>query len=92
MLVIRIELHSAITKKITVIGEMIVHNVGGTASKGNYEVCVGRKNHVGNLKKIFHEPLRRGKVQNHPRKSQNVWRLVTKALLSVFPEENKSKS
>lgn len=92
MIVVKIELHSAITRKVTTIGQMIIHNVGGTSDRGNYEVCVARKSENNfNLRKTFHNPVRRGSVKNHPRKTQNVWRLVTKALLSAFPEEDKTK-
>lgn len=92
MLVVKIELHSAITKKVTTIGQMIIHNVGGTSTCGDYEVCVARKSEDNfDLRKTFHNPARRGTVKNHPRKSQNVWRLVAKALLAAFPEEDKSK-
>ena len=45
MLVIKIELHSAITKKITVIGQAIIANDGTSYSpqKGNYKCWIGRK-------------------------------------------------
>ena len=72
MLVINVELHSAITHKITTIARMSISNVGGTVSRGDYSA------------KTFHkttgEPLRSGEVLNHPRISANVWVLVRKAL------------
>ena len=87
MIVIRIELHSHITKKISVLGQMIIANTGGSHKRGDYSVHVGNKKDVGNLGKIFHTPLRSGSVKDYPRLSYNVWRLVIRALLSAFPEE-----
>jgi len=86
MLVVNIELHSASTGKKTLLGQTIIHNVGGTQTSGNYEVKVGHKNDVGDLKKIFHKPLRIGHVLGHQRLSANVWTLVLKALNEAFPE------
>lgn len=87
MIVVKIELHSAITKRITILGTMIIHNVGGTAKRGNYEVCVGNKRDVHDLTKVFNQPQRKGVVYDYPRQSYNVWRLVSRALLNAFPEE-----
>lgn len=87
MIVIKIELHSAITKKITVLGTAIIHNIGGTRDRGNYLVKVGNKKNLS-LDRIFNNPLREGEVNNYPRLSYNIWRLVIRSLLSAFPEEN----
>lgn len=87
MIVVKIELHSAVTNRITTLGTMIIHNVGGTAKRGNYEVCVGNKRDALDLRKVFNQPQRRGKVDDYPRAAYNVWRLVSRALRSAFPEE-----
>tara|TARA_Y100000310_G_scaffold211266_1_gene212027 strand:- start:7064 stop:7330 length:267 start_codon:yes stop_codon:yes gene_type:complete len=87
MIVVKVELHSAITGKVKTLGQMIIHNVGGTEKSGNYEVKVARKNDVGDLRKNFFTPLRTGRVQNYPRLSYNVWRLVLRSLRATFPEE-----
>lgn len=86
MLVISIELHSARTGERKLLGQTIIHNVGGTHTSGDYEVEVGHKNDVGNLRKIHTKPLRKGQVFGHPRLSANVWTLVLKGLSSAFPE------
>lgn len=91
MIVIKIELHSAITRKVTTLGQMIIANTGGTLKRGDYSVHVGNKKDVGNLGKILKSPLRTGRVENYPRISYNVWRLVVRALLSAFPEEGRKK-
>lgn len=86
MLIVSVELHSARTGEKTLLGQTIIHNVGGTATSGDYEVKVGHKSHVGDLRKIFTKPLRTGQVIAHPRLSANVWTLVLKGLSSAFPE------
>lgn len=86
MLVVTVELHSAKTGEKTVLGQTIIHNVRDTTTSGDYEVKVGRKNNVGDLRKIFHKPLRTGQSLGHARLSANVWTLVAKALCSAFPE------
>lgn len=86
MLVVTVELHSARTGERKLLGQTIIHNVGGTHTSGDYEVEVGHKNDVGNLRKIHTKPLRKGQVIGHARLSANVWTLVAKALCSAFPE------
>lgn len=87
VLVIKVELHSAVTRKVTLLGSMIIDNVGGTKESGNYRVRVGHKKNCDDLKAVAVNPLREGSVKNFPRLSYNVWRLVYRALKSTFPEE-----
>lgn len=86
MLVVTVELHSAITGEKTLLGQTIIHNIGGTHTSGDYQVEVGHKSDVGNLRKIHTKPLRKGQVIGHPRLTANVWTLVLKGLKSAFPE------
>lgn len=95
MIVVKIELHGAVTGKVTEIGRLLIGNDGSEAAqgRGNYDVKVLRKR-ARTLVAIpaFHEwhtePVTRtGRVENYPSRSYNVWRLVTKALKSAFPEE-----
>lgn len=88
MIVVRIELWSAITRKVTPLGTMVITNRGsGTAKRGDYDVVVARKSDASDLAKVMAKPLRRGEVLDYPRLSYNVWRLVSRAVLSAFPEE-----
>lgn len=89
MIVVTVELHSAITGAKTVLGKAIIHNVGtfGNGSRADYAVKVGNKNDVDDLKKVYAKPQRTGEVLHYPRLSYNVWRLVIRALRSAFPEE-----
>lgn len=81
MIVIKVELHSAITHKVTELGRMVIHNIGGTLLRGNYGVKVGRKGQ--DSFQVLEKPQRSGKVESHPRLSQSVWCLVAKALAST---------
>jgi len=87
MLVVKIELHSAITGKIKEIGRMIIANTGGTADRGNYTAKVAKKERKFRNQRVWDYPLRVGEVKDYPRLSYNVWRLVSRALRSAFPEE-----
>jgi hypothetical protein len=83
MLVVKVELHSAITGKVTELYRMIIANDGtGPKSIGNYDVRVGRKLCTDD-RKIYYSPSRSGKVENHRRLTEHVWKLVAKALDAV---------
>lgn len=76
MLVVRIELHSAITGKVTEIGRMhIINTDTGTQKRGNYDVEIMRR---GTTDKV----QRRGSVTDYPRLSYTVWELVRRALVA----------
>lgn len=77
MIIVRIELHSAITGRVTEIGRMVIHNLAtGTRERGNYGVRLMRRG----TKDITQ---REGTVEGHARLSAPVWKLVAKALRSV---------
>ncbi len=89
MLVVKVELHSALTGLVTEIGRAYIANDGtGSDESGNYKVAVCRK---GSTRKPWGEdavaPTREGRVDGYPRLSYPVWRLVCRALRSCFPEE-----
>jgi len=89
MLVVRIELHSAITGKVTEIGRMIVSNDGKTLDPkvGNYDVRLARRGVEDNAR-ILAKPQRHGRVEGHARLSLPVWSLVAKALSAIGFEAN----
>lgn len=73
------------------IGRAYIGNVGGTADSGNYEVAVCRQ---GTTKCPFTgevKAARTGSVENFPRRSYNMWRLIIRSLLSSFPEETNKR-
>jgi hypothetical protein len=94
MIVIKIELWPCGDReKFREIGRTYISNVGGSVERGNYEVKVcKRTENFDNLpieEQIFKGKgiLRTGEVNDYPRLSYNVWRLIVRALKSAFPEE-----
>lgn len=83
MIIVKVELHSAITGEVTEIGRAAICNAGtGTAKRGDYSVHVCRRGSTD-----WRNPIRLGEVNNYPRLSYNVWRLIIRALKCVYPEE-----
>lgn len=95
MIVVRVELHSAITNKVTDLGTVVIDNLGtGTKARGDYRARAYRK---GTIKRFLGyvqpAPLwqmvrqakanREGQVADHPRLSVPVWSLVRKSLESM---------
>lgn len=78
MIIVKVELWSAITGKITEIGRMRISNEGTSSNprRGDYKVKLMRR---GNGTKVQRE----GEVKNHARLSKSIWTLVSKALASV---------
>lgn len=68
MLVVRVELHSAITNKVTDLGTMVIDNVGGTSSRGNYRTRTYRKGTINRFVSF---------IQPAP-----LWQLVRKATVA----------
>lgn len=99
MIRVKVELISAVTGKTTQLGEMLIANDGTIkgGKRGNYLVKVMRKGcfsaTVREARDNWREGAvtREGAVYDYPRKAYNVWRLISKALLSAFPEERPKK-
>lgn len=73
MIVVKLELHSALTGQVREIGRAHIFNDGtGTRGTGNYGVRV--------LRKGTQRVQREGRVEKHPRLSAPVWSLLRKAL------------
>jgi hypothetical protein len=89
MIVVKIELHSAITHRITEIGRMYIWKKDGYHERGDYDVRVMDKGKLDGDPRLEKDVCRSGEVTNYPRLSYNVWRLITRALKSAFPEESK---
>lgn len=90
MIVVRVELHSAVTGRVTEIARAVIHNVGGTVKRGNYGAftCRGRDSdtlHKSMVSISWDEskPVRKCEITNYPRLSQHVWNLVARALTGM---------
>lgn len=81
MIVIRLELHSAITGAVTELARLDIDNIGGTRNSGDYRCRVMRGRDKDTLSKRIVQ--REAKVLGHPRLSQHVWYLVAKALKAL---------
>ena len=82
MIIVRVELHSAITGIVTEIARFDIWNTtNGSRTKGDYECSSFR----GRTRDALTSRIvqRRGKIENHPRLSQHVLCLVHKALTSM---------
>ena len=87
MIVVRVELHSAITNKVTEIGRMVIVNDGtGDHHTGNYygKAIMGKSDHNFSREEIVRAPITRvGKVTGYKRQSLHVFNLVARMLASM---------
>lgn len=82
MIVVKVELHSAVTRRVSEIARMhIINDGGGTRARGNYEVMTCRGRSAASLSQGV--PQRKGFVRNYPRLAIHVWNLVAAALSSM---------
>lgn len=81
MIIVRVELHSAINGQVTELARMHISNAGGDAQHGNYEVQTLRGRDRTALDRRVVQ--RRGKVFRHARLALHVWHLVARALIAV---------
>lgn len=87
MIVVRVELWSAISGEKTELARMVIDNVGGTAAKGNYRCRTlrGRSSEqldrsLATLDVAAGSVTRGAIVRDHLRQKLHVWHLVAKAL------------
>lgn len=82
MIVVRVELWSAITGKHTEIARLDISNVGGSDTRGDYNGRVYRGRGKSGLDRAMRKQsvVRHAFVENYPRKSKHVWNLVTRIL------------
>jgi hypothetical protein len=85
VIIVRVELHSALTGKVTEIARMMIHNIGGTKNSGDYGVHTfrGRGKDALDTAQENRTTTRRGIVLRHQRLTEHVWFLVAKALKAV---------
>jgi hypothetical protein len=82
MIVVKVELHSAITHRMTELGRLVIANDGtGTFATGNYDAFLGKKG--ADNAEVLRRPQRTGRIEKHARNSYSVWVLVLKALVAL---------
>lgn len=81
MIIVRVELHSAITGEITEIARAHIANTGGDRTRGNYQAYTMRGRSKDQLDRIVMQ--RSGVVLNYPRLALHVWHLIARALIAM---------
>lgn len=81
MIVVKVELHSAITGQVTELARMGICNIGGTKDIGHYAVETYRGRCARDLAQRIRQ--RGGEVRGYPRLRLHVWHLVARALTSL---------
>lgn len=88
MIVIRVELWSAVSGQKSELARMVIDNIGGTNHTGDYRCRTLR----GRSEEALDRALlnmgttgtqREGRVMGHPRLREHVWNLVAKALTGM---------
>lgn len=79
MIVVRVELHSAITGQVSELARMHICNIGGTATKGDYSCTTLRGRSKADLDRRTSQ--RTGFVRKYPRLAIHVWHLVARSLV-----------
>lgn len=94
MIVVKIELHSAITHQVSEIGRMYLANDGSKSERdpklGDYLVAVSRRGSDEIPSPVDPDgpaPVRSAAIYDYPRLAYNVWRLIARAVTAAFPEE-----
>lgn len=91
MIVIKVELHSARTGRVTTLGQAIITNEGTNPDprRGDYKLSIGRKQdaEAGNLRAIITRPSRTAEVKEFPRHSYTIWRMILRLLRAAYPED-----
>lgn len=79
MIVVTVYLASAISdERSAELARLVIDNIGGTETKGDYRVRVLKGRDKVALDKG--SVIKQAAVRGHPRKAQHVWNLVAKAL------------
>lgn len=82
MIIVRVELHSAVTGRITELARMRIHNDGtGTATFRNYVGVVFRGRDKQILDKETVQKI--STLKNHPSERVHIWNLVAKILTNL---------
>lgn len=81
MIVVRVELHSAIDGSKTELARMHICNVNGNRQWADYEATTFRGRCAEALSKLV--PRRHSEVKHHAKARLHVWNLVGKALRNM---------
>lgn len=84
-IIVSVQLWSARTGQKTELARMMVHNVGGTGNKRDYdgETYKGRSTEALTKAMKTNSVTRRGEVRGHPAEAVHVWNLIAKMLKAM---------
>jgi hypothetical protein len=86
VIVVKIELHSARTGRVTQLGEMHISNDGVCSaqdpSRGSYRAELTRK-------PLFLQYTKTATVEDWPRNKKTVWQLLQRVLNKMYPKDVK---
>jgi hypothetical protein len=85
MIVVRVELWSAVSGEVSELARMTIDNIGETQQLGDYRARTLRGRSADALHKamLAGSVQREAKVLRHPRLREHVWNLVAKALANL---------
>lgn len=85
MIIVKVELHSAVSGEETELARMMIYNIGGDLKIGDYRARTFRGRSSGALEKAMRAGsiTREGHVLGHRRLAFHVWHLVAKALTGM---------
>lgn len=84
MIVVKIELHSAVTHDVSNLGTLVIDNTGGTRTRANYRCRMYQKSKRPLYEQIASErPFRESVVMDHAKQAEPVANLVAKALKNL---------
>lgn len=81
MIVVRVELHSAVTGRVTELARLLIDNIGGTPARRDYRVRSLRGRSKASLDR--RNVQREARVLGHPSPREHVWNLIAKALAAA---------
>jgi hypothetical protein len=83
MIVVKVELHSAITGEVLELGRTVIYNDGtGSSLYGNY-ICRAYRQGYNLEDGLSAHVVKEGTVKNYPRYDNPIWNLVAKALKAM---------
>ena len=83
MIIVTVQKQNEKTGNSTLIGRMILKETSRSKKKANYHVILGRKNQA--LRDTLDSPMRVCEVLEYPRKSYVIWKLIVRALSTLYP-------
>lgn len=81
MIVVTVELHSAVTQEVTLLGKLVIANDGTSPepTTGHYHAFFGRRKQA-DVRRVMAMPMRKARILNFLRLRLGVWHLIRKAL------------